>query len=80
MSPIDQHGELDHSGSPNRGEGIERCTHRAPGKENIINQHNYLVVDTVPRDVGLDRGPVAAPLEIIAIHRDIEDPLAHGGA
>src|SRR5215813_12162480 len=42
---VDQHGELHTARPAEVHERIERCTHRAPGVQHVVDQHDLAVVD-----------------------------------
>jgi len=80
VSSINQHGKLDYFRSAQCRKSVQSGSNSAPGEENIIDQDDYFVIKSTLGNNGLRWGPVATSLEVIPIHRDIEDTLWHWGA
>jgi len=74
VTAIDQDREADGPRASVVDERIHGGTDRAPGEEDIVDEHDDLVVDgEIERGLVHD-GRVADPREVIAIQRDVDGP------
>src|SRR5215831_2310727 len=72
LAAIHQHGELNRLCSPQVSERVKRGAHRAPGVQNIIDQHDPLAVER-KRNIATEQpGISGAAFAVIAIRRDVE--------
>ena len=77
MSPVDEDREPDGLGPPQLGQGIQRRAHRATGEENVVHEHNRLVVDPRRRDVRVFDRPDRVLAKVVAVHRDVKGAAWH---
>jgi hypothetical protein len=72
MAAVDEYGELDLC-RPSVGEqGVDRCAHSAPGKKDVIDDHDDRPVE---REVELRPGDdrrVGTQAEVVAVKGDVE--------
>lgn len=73
MSAVDEDGELDHFGSTEIDNGIERRADGATGVKNVVDEHNDFAGD-VGENVGrTDYGLRLQSGEVVAIESDVEN-------
>ena len=77
VSAVDQDGEPDGLWPAQLGERVQRCPHRAAGEEDVIHQHDGLVVDARSRYVGVFDGADRVPAQVVAMHGDVEGAAWH---
>ena len=72
MAAVDEHRETDRPWAPVIDERVHRGADRASGEQDVVHEHDDLVVDReVQRRLVDDRG-VADAREIVAVQRDVE--------
>ena len=77
VSAVDQDGEPDGLRPAQLGERVQRSPHRAAGEEDVIHEHDRLVVDPRSRDVGVFDGPYRVTTQVVAMHGDVEGAAWH---
>src|SRR5689334_3802556 len=77
MAAVDEHRELDRLRTPEVDERVHRRAHRAAGEEHVVDEEDLPAVDG-ERDVrSLDDRILHAPIEIVAVERDVDDAERH---
>src|SRR5438477_3583052 len=77
MSAIDEHGEHHFARTSEVDQRIERGAHGAAGVENVVDEHDDLVVDRLRQLRRLHHRLRRDRREVVAIERDVEDAERH---